>query len=217
MKLILARHGNTFNAGEPVVMAGLTNDVPLVTKGMEQADAVGKALKHAGITPAAVYCSTLQRTRQFAEIVCATLGLPLEPQPDARLDELDYGAWTGLTDAEIDAMPFGAEARENWQKKSIWPSHAQWNPTPEKVIADVKSFAADMTQRHGDAAAVLAVTSNGRLRYFLHLYPGAWEKHHAAGNVKVGTGHLCVLDESDDNWEIEAWNVAPHALQVESQ
>jgi len=49
----------------------------------------------------AVVCSPAARTRQTADVVAGRLGLPVEPDPDWL--ELGFGAWDGLTYAEVAA------------------------------------------------------------------------------------------------------------------
>src|SRR5689334_17941090 len=101
MNLILSRHGNTFGPNDPVVWAGLTNDLPLVEAGIAQAERLGRVLQIQKIRPVAVYCSSLQRTSKYASIIIERAELRLKPIVDKRLDEIDYGAWTGLTNSEI--------------------------------------------------------------------------------------------------------------------
>ena len=43
MKLILARHGNTFGPQDKVTWVGSTNDLPLVEEGLAQAQRFGAA------------------------------------------------------------------------------------------------------------------------------------------------------------------------------
>ena len=54
MRLILARHGNTFGPGDTPVWVGAREDLPLTDKGRVQSIQFGLALKEAGITPARI-------------------------------------------------------------------------------------------------------------------------------------------------------------------
>ena len=58
----------------------------------------------------------------------------------------------------------------------------------------------------GDAA--LLVTSNGILKFFLKLVPGAFEDMAARGALKVATGHCCALRYSPRGWEVVFWDRA---------
>lgn len=75
MRLILARHGNTFAPGDKVVWAGSTNDLALVETGLKQAHAAADYLIQEKIVPTAIYCSPLQRTKKFAQSSSSALDL----------------------------------------------------------------------------------------------------------------------------------------------
>ncbi len=94
-RLWLVRHGETqwSRGGQHT---GLT-DIPLTDSGREQARIAGTELR--GVTPALVLVSPLERARETAALAGLT--------PDAIDDDLhewDYGAWEGLTTAQIRAQ-----------------------------------------------------------------------------------------------------------------
>src|SRR3954467_9265903 len=93
--LYLLRHGETDWNRDGNRYAGRT-DVPLSDRGREQARAVATTL--ASVPFSAIYCSTLQRSRETAEIIAASHNLPVVADP--RLIEIDFGTWEGLTRAE---------------------------------------------------------------------------------------------------------------------
>src|SRR2546429_2630188 len=76
--------------------AGRT-DAPLTDTGIRQAAAAAKRLASAGID--AIVASPLQRTVRTAEEVAAVTGIPV--LTDEGLRETDFGAWEGLTFAEV--------------------------------------------------------------------------------------------------------------------
>lgn len=117
MKLILARHGNTFSANDKVCWVGSQNDLPLVESGVAQAQRAADSLRHVDL--AGIYCAPLKRTKKFAEIIESTneRNAP-SPVEDGRLTELDYGRWSGLSDAEI-VDKFGEKTLRAWVDKSI--------------------------------------------------------------------------------------------------
>jgi probable phosphoglycerate mutase len=118
LTLYLARHGET-EANRQKRFSG-RKDTPLTDKGRDQARNVGMILKRElGLHPALDFvASPLQRARTTMEIVRAVLDLP--PQgyaTDARLEEIDLGAWDQLTDAEARALNpprFDARADDKW-------------------------------------------------------------------------------------------------------
>jgi 2,3-bisphosphoglycerate-dependent phosphoglycerate mutase len=64
-------------------------EFPLTEKGRSQVIALAERWQSEGITFDRAFTSPLLRARQTAEIVCTTLGIPLEPEPD--LMELNNG------------------------------------------------------------------------------------------------------------------------------
>jgi broad specificity phosphatase PhoE len=77
------------------------SDVPLTETGLRQAGAAAKRLAGAGIS--AIVSSPLQRAVQTAGEVAAATGVGVTTDEDLR--ETDFGAWEGLTFAEV---------RERW-------------------------------------------------------------------------------------------------------
>ncbi len=140
MKVILSRHGNTFSASDPVVWVGATQDLPLVNSGILQAKRLAQALQKADIHPKEVYCSPLKRTRDYAAIVVEQLHAALKPIVDARLNEIDYGNWAGLSNTQIQELGEGAELSA-WENFSIWPQIAGWSGSPAHMVRRLKNFA----------------------------------------------------------------------------
>ena len=112
LTLVLTRHGLTTRS-HPEQHLGQTLDVPLSPEGREQAIALGERV--ASIAFARIMSSPMLRARQTAEAItsapCATPRPPIET--DRRLLEMDYGAWEGLTYAQIDEH--GAAERRRWE------------------------------------------------------------------------------------------------------
>lgn len=208
MKIILSRHGNTFKSNETPVWVGSKHDLPLVESGIEQAKTLGKALKEANIRLHAVYCSPLQRTRHYADIALAESQTSLTPIVDPRLNELDYGAWNGLSNEEV-REKFGAVELENWEKHYQWPKNAGWNKSEQTVQEEAISFATDLIHKHHPNDTILVVSSNGKLRYFLNLIPGEYEKYSHNRLLKIKTGNICGLSFNGNQWTTNYWNQLP--------
>lgn len=208
MRLILARHGNTFAPGDKVVWAGSSNDLALVEAGINQAHSAADYLLAEKINPTAIYCSPLQRTRKFAEIVIERLGLNYQPIADQRLNEIDYGEWTGLSDQEI-IERFGESELKKWSELSQWPQKGSWGSSETAVLADVKSFVDELQKKYSPNDTIMAVSSNGRLRYFLTLINGEFESRKVEKKVKVKTGHLCELTLDNGSCSLSFWDKNP--------
>ena len=210
MEIILSRHGNTFEPGEPIVWAGATNDLPLARAGIRQAERLAEVLIAQKIRPSLVYCSALQRTVRYAQILIQKLGLPFQPRIDSRIQEIDYGEWTGLTNQEV-IQKFGKEAVLNWDQKSLWPPKDQghWGGSEEQTVTEVQSFVSDLQARHTGNETVVVISSNGRLRYFLTLEKGKFEEKVKNGSFKVKTGNVCKLTGDQNQFTIPYWDVEP--------
>jgi probable phosphoglycerate mutase len=206
LNLILARHGNTFNPNDKVTWVGSRNDLPLVHAGIQQAKHLAESFLWAGITLDAIFCGPLTRTRRFADIVKKTLDLPYAVTIDKRLNELDYGEWSGLTDTEV-IEKFGSEFFDNWSKYGVWPAVGSWGQSESEIRDEVASFAQDLLNNYRETSNILAVSSSGRLRYFLTLVEGLWERSCQASNLKVGTGRICLSWHNGASWQMSAWNI----------
>jgi len=206
--LILARHGNTFRSDESAYYVGSQNDLPLVEKGLAQAQEMGQALSGHAENLVAVYTGPLQRMQATAKYALEAMDSPLQPVIDTRLNELDYGLWSGLTSREV-REKFGDSDYEAWERQSLWPAQGAWGESEPEVIARIQAFAADLAQRYAAEDNVLVVASNGCLRYFLHLVPHAFEQKMSQGQLKIATGHLCQLQYEAGAWSVDYWNQSP--------
>ncbi|MAN79227.1 MAG: hypothetical protein CMM77_17100 [Rhodospirillaceae bacterium] len=210
MRLLLVRHGNTFEAGQTPVRVGANEDMPLTAAGEGQAHALADALKKTSIRPGLFVCGPLKRTQRHTEILMTDLGASETAEVDPRLTEIDYGPWGGLSDPEIIDRFGPAAAREldAWEKESRWPTEtAQWLPGADTVRRDIKNLTADLSARLGADDTALICSSNGILRYFLDLTSEGLAGHQAAGNAKMATGAASLLDITNGHVRIRFWNV----------
>ena len=95
MRLLLARHGQSVWNAERRFQG--STDVPLSPLGIEQARALGRALRPYRL--AAAYVSPFRRAVETAELALAGTGVRLVPLEDLR--ELSLGEWEGCTVEEI--------------------------------------------------------------------------------------------------------------------
>ena len=211
MNLIFARHGNTFGPGDKVVWVGRETDLPLVARGEEQASEAAEALRSAGLVPTSVTSGTLKRTRGFAGIVRDALCPQVTAAQDPRLDEIDYGAWAGLSSEEIAALPGGTAMAEAWQKEDVWPEGAGWRSTQAEILDALRSFLDDVLASAKDGETRLIVSSNGTLRFVPRLLgiaaPGA--------SYQMKTGHLgMVRRDADGTLKLVCWNAKPAEFRI---
>ena len=210
MKVILARHGNTFAPGDKVVWTGKSNDLPLVEKGLQQASNIAQWLRAQGHAPVKIYSSNLSRVRVTADIIIKELGLSIDPIVDERLAEIDYGSWTGVSDAEVEEQ-FGTEALQNWRERSQFPPAGQWGESEAEVTSRVDDFfnTEIKPQLSSNGKSLMIISSNGILRYFLRQIDGEFEGRVASQQFAVKTGAICVLDYSNGKLTVESWNLRP--------
>ncbi|MDQ1029690.1 broad specificity phosphatase PhoE/ribonuclease HI [Streptomyces umbrinus] len=96
--LVLLRHGETPLTPQKRFSGSGGSDPALSDTGRHQADRVATALAARG-TVQDIISSPLTRCRETAEIVAARLGLDVRIEDGLR--ETDFGAWEGLTFAEV--------------------------------------------------------------------------------------------------------------------
>ncbi|MEU8778624.1 bifunctional RNase H/acid phosphatase [Streptomyces sp. NPDC048606] len=95
---VLLRHGETALTPQKRFSGSGGTDPELSPAGRRQAAAVAEALAARG-TVQAVVTSPLRRCRETAQAVADRLGLPVTVEEGLR--ETDFGAWEGLTFAEV--------------------------------------------------------------------------------------------------------------------
>jgi broad specificity phosphatase PhoE len=112
LTLVLTRHGLTTRS-YPEQHLGQTIDVPLSADGREQALALAERL--GPIAFERIVSSPMLRSRQTAETIADVPCITPRPaiETDARLLEMDYGTWEGLTYEQIDAHD--ADERRAWE------------------------------------------------------------------------------------------------------
>ena len=118
---VLLRHGQTTTSVQKRY-AG-RSDVPLTDTGVRQAVAAARRLVPAGLS--AIISSPLQRAMRTAEWVAGVTGVPVVAEEDFR--ETDFGAWEGLTFAEV---------RERWPAEMT-----AWLADPSVAPPGGESFA----------------------------------------------------------------------------
>jgi ribonuclease H / adenosylcobalamin/alpha-ribazole phosphatase len=148
---LLLRHGQTPMSVQKRY-AG-RSDVPLTELGVQQAAAAAKRLAPAGL--AVIVTSPLQRASRTAEEVAAVTGAPVLVDPGFR--ETDFGAWEGLTFAEV---------------QERWPAEVtRWLGDPAVAPPGGESFA-EVSERVTDALhRVLAGRERQRVLIVSHVTP----------------------------------------------
>jgi probable phosphoglycerate mutase len=111
------------------------SDAPLTDVGVQQAAAAAKRLTSAGL--GAIVTSPLLRTMQTAQEVAAVTGADVITDDGFR--ETDFGAWEGLTFAEV---------RERWPAElAAWLADPQVAPPGGESFTDVSARVIAALQR----------------------------------------------------------------------
>ncbi|MGN1063297.1 MAG: histidine phosphatase family protein [Alphaproteobacteria bacterium] len=203
-RLIIARHGNTFEKGQTPTRVGARTDLPLVET--ERSQNIGRYLKSIGLVPSCVYAAPLKRTMQTAEIALRTMGAKIPITPADFFTEIDYGPDENQPEETVIAR-IGQKALDNWNEKAIVPEG--WIVNPEEIMKTWIDFGARMERQHPDQN-ILVVSSNGIIR-FAPCLTGDFEEFAHSHEIKVGTGCLCMFEKGrgSTDWLCSAWNLKP--------
>ncbi len=185
MKLLLVRHGQTALNVERRYQGQI--DIPLDAVGLAQAAQLATRLQNETIDR--VIASDLTRAMQTAETIAAPHGLTVKP--DARLREMAFGAWEGLSFAEIQTHWPAQVATWLNDPLNIAPPGGE---TGEQVSARVRSFVNDLL-RTESGQTVLIVSHSGPLRIWLCLALGLSPQDHWRFNLAPASlSRLAVYD-----------------------
>lgn len=218
MLLHLARHGNTFNNTDRVVRLGSQTDLALTHAGQRQARRLGahfrlgageKNIKR-------IYCGPLKRQVETAEIIQQAFSKTHTPALIKGIDalnEIDYGAWEGLTQTEI--LTQWPEALQAWENYATWP-HQVFAEEESSRLQQLSQFLKELhpfvVKKDQDC---IIVTSGGvLLLLFQFLNPNTNHPAHLSIPSKVKTGHYCTTiarsgKVNNIKFDIINWNQEP--------
>lgn len=162
LTIYFVRHGQTAHSRENAFCGAL--DAPLTPDGHRMAEALAEHWSHLPFQ--AVYASNKARAIQTATPIANRLKLPVQVEPGLR--EIEYGAWEGLSEDEVERDHPGAF--------KAWGDHPDLNPPPggetavqiaERALAAVEHI----KHKHPDGA-VLAVSHKATLRILVCAFLG---------------------------------------------
>ena len=157
------------------------------------------------LRPAAIYRGPLKRQEETAELIADPF--QIVPQIAPVLSEIDYGPWEGLTAEAIAAK--WPEAYALWTGRGVWPERIFGGAPPVKSL---ENWLRQLAETHRPGDTVLAVSSNGLIRYFYSFAKEAWNclaETDQMETIKVKTGHFCDLLLIDGRVEVKSWNQKP--------
>ncbi len=168
MILYLARHGETDVNKEKRACGRI--DAPINSLGVSQAEEMALAVPKDIV---AIYCSSLQRTKQTAEIVNKNLNLPIYVAD--QLTERDFGSLSGKLwdDWDQDLRKLDKAQQYNYQ------------PYGGESVDDVKVrltvFLNDIQAKY--ESPVLGITSGGIIRLLHHMLHSESHGHIPNGSI----------------------------------
>jgi ribonuclease H / adenosylcobalamin/alpha-ribazole phosphatase len=148
---VLLRHGQTPMSVQKRYSG--RSDVPLTDVGVRQAAAAAKRLASAGLD--VIVTSPLRRAAATAQEVAAATGAPVVTDEGFR--ETDFGAWEGLTFAEV---------RDGWPAEvTAWLADPEIAPPGGESFTDVSARVTASLHR------VLAARTGQRVLIVSHVTP----------------------------------------------
>ena len=194
-RIVFVRHGQTSYNAENRLQG--QRDTPLDGKGRAQAGAVGRFLRdHMGGEMArldaegAFWASPLRRARRTMELARAAMRLPPRRyRLDARLKELTFGNWEGLTWDEVrarDAAGLKARAADKW---GFTP------PGGESYATLVERVRPWLDERDGDA---FVVAHGGIARALLVILADVATS--VAASANIWQGRALIFDKGEFSW-----------------
>lgn len=194
-KLYVARHARAA-APDDLRLPGL--DSALRPEGWREARALAARL-HA-ICPAMVYTSDARRARQTGEVIAEKCGIGLQALPALR--EVDFGAWSGWTFAEVIADDPSAAAYFADPTSTIPPGGESAASAADRVLEALQPLT------HLDENGIVVVGHAGSLR--LALAHALGMPLAAYWRLQIDHAGLTVLSGRDGSIIIERLNDIAH-------
>jgi broad specificity phosphatase PhoE len=194
-RVVLLRHGRTEWNATGRFQGQLDSPLDRIGK----AQALDAAVAVAAMDPDAIVSSDLSRAADTAGAVAAELDTVVVA--DARLREIDLGAWQGLTRAE--ARERYPEEYAGWQAGE--DSRRGGGETYAEVGARAAECVVEWLDKLGSGSTLLAVTHGGTARAtigtLLDLPPDTWWRLAPLGNCRWS-----LLGDIGRGWRLEEHN-----------
>lgn len=202
-ELILVRHGESAPAEpeRPFALVDGQGDPPLhEPDGVDQARLACERLLASGEHFAAVYVSTLRRTRQTAQVLLDHLDLDPVVEPDLR--EVFLGDWEGglfrRKVAERDPVALEMYQQERWE---VIPGAE----TADAFAGRVRRAVRHIAEHHPDRT-VAVFTHGGVIGQLMSEATGS-RGFAFTGSDNCGISHVVVTPE---RWIVRTWNDTAH-------
>jgi broad specificity phosphatase PhoE len=182
-RILIVRHAES--EGNASRRFTLSAEEPLTELGRRQAQRSAEVLR-GRFAPVRLLSSPYRRARETAEVIGASLGLPVEIEPAVR--EQHFGELHGQPYDAVARMP-GFDSLPRWE----------WRPPGGETLAEVRSRAAPVLERiareHSESEVVLVTHGGTILALWSHLV-GSWERARSLGNAEI-----CVVGHDGRRFE----------------
>jgi len=198
-RIVICRHGNTFDKGDIVTRVGARTDLPLSISGIDQARTLAEHFRRqsAGFEFTHAFCSPLLRTYQTADFILTQGHSVKELNILEFLTEIDYGVDENKAEKEVVAR-LGQDAITLWDEKAIPPDG--WDVDPAALIVSWKNFLSKQVEHEKD---ILVVTSNGIARFALD----AVDEIATDAPRKLRTAAYGVVNIDNGYSKVTAWDI----------
>lgn len=223
-KLIVVRHGNTFEKGDTILRIGSKTDLPLTAAGLQQGRQAGLTLREMTLYPTFFFSAPLKRTLETCNEISKVFDCHDSPIIRDFLLEFDYGPDDGKLESEVlrrlgleetrqstkfetdsfDAEEIGCESLKRWDAEKKLPRG--WfflQPRVVQLEQDWIDFSREILEKH-QGETVVAVTSNGIARFSTAILPSSAQYPE---NLKLSTGAFGVYEHNGEFWELKSWNI----------
>jgi probable phosphoglycerate mutase len=198
-RIVICRHGNTFDKGDVVTRVGARTDLPLSISGIDQARGLAKHFKPetSGFNFELAFCSSLLRTYQTADFIL-TSGHKVKSLTILEfLTEIDYGEDENKPEEDVVAR-VGHDAIKLWDEKAVLPEG--WDVNPEALIQSWKNLFKQYQSQNCD---ILVMTSNGIARFALD----AVDEIATDAPRKLRTAAYGIVDIENGHSKLTAWDI----------
>ena len=184
-RLVIVRHGNTFEPGEPPRRIGARTDLRLVDSGQQQAATLAAWFAAQGYRFDRVLSSPLRRTRETAAAIAGPTS-SAEIEASDLLAEIDHGMDEDLPEEQVVAR-LGADALKAWDERGLAPQG--WTVDRAVRLAGWAALLAEDTK-----STTLLVTSNGAARFALLADPGLLAQAARLPSLKLRIAAFGIID-----------------------
>lgn len=197
-RIVICRHGNTFDKGDIVTRVGGRTDMRLSNSGRAQAKALAAHFspENSNYDFKLAFCSPLIRTHQTGDIILNSKHTVTKLKMLSFLTEIYYGIDENKPEKNVIAR-LGRQAIELWDEKAIPPQG--WKVDPPNLIQSWKAFLTKHGSFNGD---ILVVTSNGIARFALD----AVDEIARDAPKKLRTAAYGVIEIKNGHSKITAWD-----------